>query len=268
MVHLAFAKELRVPISLTDVGAQKINGNTLNIYRMIVVAFSVKNKADQVRFFEKNFLVTNISLEIVLGIPFFTLSGVDIDFLGRELRWRTYIIEEAFPTTRRVEIVGKKEFAAAALNLEYETYVVHVGLVSSDVLPSSSSLEFDVHPFHRPQVFSLIAKKTPTKVPDEYSDFPDVFSLDLASKLPKHIRINNHIIELVDSQQPPYEPIYSLRPVELETLKAYIKTNLANGFIKPSKSPAGASILFNRKSDGFFRLCVNYRGLNNLTIKN
>ena len=56
--------------------------------------------------------------------------------------------------------------------------------------------------------------------------------------------------------------------MELETLKAYIETNLANGFIRPSKSPAGAPILFDRKSDGFLRLCVNYRGLNNLTIKN
>ena len=56
--------------------------------------------------------------------------------------------------------------------------------------------------------------------------------------------------------------------MELETLKAYIETNLANGFIRPSKSPAGAPILFDRKSDGSLRLCVDYRGLNNLTIKN
>ena len=55
--------------------------------------------------------------------------------------------------------------------------------------------------------------------------------------------------------------------MELETLKAYIKSNLANGFIRPSKSPAGAPILFDRKSDGFFQLCVNYRDFNNLTIK-
>ena len=54
----------------------------------------------------------------------------------------------------------------------------------------------------------------------------------------------------------------------METLKAYIETNLANGFIRPSKSPAGAPILFDRKSDGSLRLCVDYRGLNNLTIKN
>ena len=51
-------------------------------------------------------------------------------------------------------------------------------------------------------------------------------------------------------------------------LKTYIEINLANGFIKPSKSPAGAPILFIRKKDDSLRLCVDYRGLNNLTIKN
>ena len=51
-------------------------------------------------------------------------------------------------------------------------------------------------------------------------------------------------------------------------LKAYIKTNLANDFIRPSKSPACAPILFDQKSNDFLQLCINYRGLNNLTIKN
>ena len=56
--------------------------------------------------------------------------------------------------------------------------------------------------------------------------------------------------------------------MELETLKTYVKANLANSFIKPSKSPVGAPILFVRKKDSSLRLCVDYRGLNNLTIKN
>ena len=152
--------------------------------------------------------------------------------------------------------MDKKEFAAAALDLEHETYVIYIGSVSSDALPNSSPL--DVHFFQRPQISNLIAKKTLTKVPAKYSDFEDVFSPYLVSELPEHIGINNYAIELVDSQQPPYGPIYSLRPVKLETLKVYIETNLANRFIRPSKSPAGAVILFNQKSDGFLKLCVVY----------
>ena len=80
--------------------------------------------------------------------------------------------------------------------------------------------------------------------------------------------MNEHIIKLEEGKQPPFRPIYSLGPVELETLKTYIKTNLANGFIRPFKSPAEVLILFNRKPDGSLRLCMDYRGLNNITIKN
>ena len=95
---------------------------------------------------------------------FLTLSGVDVDFFGRELRWRTYTTKEALPTTRRVELVGKKEFAAVELDPRHETYVVHVG----------------------PQIDDLIAKEAPTKVLAEYANFADVFSPDLTSELPKH----------------------------------------------------------------------------------
>ena len=89
-----------------------------------------------------------------------------------------------------------------------------------------------------------------------------------AIELPENIGMNKHAIELEENKQLPFGPIYSLGPVELETLKTYIKTNLANGFIRPSKSPTGAPILFDQKPDGSLRLCVEYRGLNNITIKN
>ncbi len=87
-------------------------------------------------------------------------------------------------------------------------------------------------------------------------------------ELSENTGINKHVIELIEEKQLPYGPIYSLCPVELETLKAYIETHPKTGFIRPSKSPIGAAILFDKKLDGSLCLCVDYRGLNNLTIKN
>ena len=113
-----------------------------------------------------------------------------------------------------------------------------------------------------------MANEALNSIPTEYSNFADVFFLELASELPEHTRINDYAIKLVDDRQPPYGPIYNLEPVELETLKTYMETNLKNGFIRPSKSPAEAPIFFNKKPDGSLRLCVDYQGLNNLTIKN
>ena len=87
-------------------------------------------------------------------------------------------------------------------------------------------------------------------------------------ELSENIEINKYIIEMKKSKQPPFRPIYSLGPVELETLKIYIKTNLANNFIRFFKSSTGAFILFDRKLDRNFYFCIDYRSFNNLTIKN
>ena len=84
-VHPVFAKKLGLPIRPTDIGAQKIDGTTLDIYGMVIAAFFIENKANQVRFFEEIFLVTNVSPKVVLRMSFFTLSDANLDFLGCEL---------------------------------------------------------------------------------------------------------------------------------------------------------------------------------------
>ena len=85
-IHPTFAKQLGLPIRPTDVEAQKIVGTTLDTYEIVVAAFSVEDKANQVRFFEETFLVANVSPEVVFRMPFLTMSNADVDFSGRKLR--------------------------------------------------------------------------------------------------------------------------------------------------------------------------------------
>ncbi len=125
-----------------------------------------------------------------------------------------------------------------------------------------------MHPSRRAQIAHLKTDEAPTKVPSKYVDFADIFSPKLAAELPEDTGINDHAIELVDDWQPSYTSIYSLGPMELETLKAYIENNLANGFIRCSKFLTKTPILFDKNPDSSLRLCVDYWGLNNLTIKN
>ena len=121
---------------------------------------------------------------------------------------------------------------------------------------ASLNLAPRIYPDREAQIASLLTKEV--KIPDEYSDFTDVFSEKKALVLPKRNELNEHAIDLEDGKQPPYAPIYSLGPVELETFKTYIKTHLKTGFIRPSKSLAGAPILFDMKPDGSLCLCVDY----------
>ena len=104
------------------------------------------------------------------------------------------------------------------------------------------------------------------KIPSKYSDFHDVFSKDNAQKLPEH-GPQDHAID-TEGKQPLFGPIYNLSLTELQILREYLDEYLAKGFIVPSASSAGASILFVKKKDGGLRLCVDYRGLNAITIKN
>ena len=118
------------------------------------------------------------------------------------------------------------------------------------------------------RIRALLFDKAFIEIPAEYSDYSDIFLAENAAESLENTRINKHAIELEEDKQPLFGPIYSLRPIELKTLKTYIKTNLANGFIRPSKSLARAPIFFDRKPNRSLRLCVNYWSLNNITIKN
>jgi hypothetical protein len=104
-------------------------------------------------------------------------------------------------------------------------------------------------------------------VPVEYHKFLPLFSEAEANKLPPH-HPYDHRIPLKEGFTPPFGPIYSLSRTELEALKKWLEENLSKGFIRASSSPAGAPILFVKKGDGSLWLCVDYRGLNEGTIKN
>ena len=87
-----------------------------------------------------------------------------------------------------------KEFATAALNSGHETFIVHVTSLEN----LSNTQEADVYLFRKAQIAVFMANKAPTSIPTKYSDFANVFSPELASKLPKHTGINDYAIKLVD----------------------------------------------------------------------
>jgi len=104
-------------------------------------------------------------------------------------------------------------------------------------------------------------------VSKEYHDFLPVFSEALAKNLPPY-RSYDHKIPLCKGFTPPFGPLYPLSKTKLKTLKEWLEENLSKGFIRTLSSPAASPILFVKKNDETLQLCVNYRGLNEGTIKN
>ncbi|GJV86010.1 putative reverse transcriptase domain-containing protein [Tanacetum coccineum] len=97
-------------------------------------------------------------------------------------------------------------------------------------------------------------------------DFPEVFPKELPGLLPP--RQVEFQIDLVPGAAPVARAPYRLAPSEMKELSIQLQELLEKGFIRPSSSPWGAPVLFVKKKDGSFRMCIDYRELNKLTVKN
>ncbi|GKD41217.1 putative reverse transcriptase domain-containing protein [Tanacetum coccineum] len=97
-------------------------------------------------------------------------------------------------------------------------------------------------------------------------DFPEVFPEDLPGLPPT--RQVEFQINLILGDAPVAQAPYQLSPFEMKELSDQLKELSDKGFIRPSSSPWGDPVLFVKKKDGSFRMCIDYRELNKLTVKN
>ena len=98
------------------------------------------------------------------------------------------------------------------------------------------------------------------------SEFSEVFPTDLPG-LPLDQDID-FCIDVEPGTRPISIPLYRMAPAELKELKEQLQDLLSKGFIRPSISPCGAPVLFVKKKDGSMRMCIDYRQLNKVTIRN
>ncbi len=98
-------------------------------------------------------------------------------------------------------------------------------------------------------------------------EFPNVMLEELPENLPLRRRVD-HAIEVVPGVAPLAKAPYRMSHEELKELKVQLEELLVKGYIKPSKSPYGAPVLFVHKKDGMLKMCVDYKALNKATVKN
>ncbi|QRV80264.1 Retrotransposable element Tf2 protein [Ceratobasidium sp. AG-Ba] len=103
-------------------------------------------------------------------------------------------------------------------------------------------------------------------IPEEFMEFIDVFSEELFKKLPEHRSFDCNIDFVEGSDLPKPAKVYPLSPIESRTIKEFIDQELADGKIRPSKSPIASPCFFVKKKDGSLRLVTDYWKINNITI--
>ena len=268
-VSESLVQRLRLPlqrsewshVSLADGGKQAILGRvslrvTLGSLRCTVAPYVMPSLTDAASF--------------ILGSATLRAHSAAVDFDARTLRvakgasscvvpWLSASREGEEPA----EAPPRVNFAAVALCAHVEPEKIgrkaamrllrkgaHAVLVRPTVHLNSAVAQASSQD---PQVSALL---------EEYSDvFREIPGLP-------PVRPVDHTIPLVPGAQPVSRPMYRLSPLELDEVKRQVTDLLAKGMVRPSTSPYSAPILFVGKKDGTLRMCIDYRGLNAVTVKN
>jgi len=202
-----------------------------------------------------DFDVAPLRFDVVLGMPWLAENNVVIDCRDRTLDLRRLTIGRTAvsadtspaaplaPPTPHIEVISALQLKRAARTDDEVFMLCNMDAELGNVQTAD------------PDAQALLA---------EYSDvFPD----DLPAGLPPS-RAVDHRIELFPGSEPPSRPTYRLSLAEMDEVRRQLDDLLAKGLIAPSKSPFGAPVLLVRKKDGSMRMCVDYRALNKVTIKN
>ena len=238
--------EERMEAEPTSIGAHTIDGHRIAIYGRHVVETQATDARGVTHSTTQTYLATEIrGYGAILGYPWLVAANPDCHWEQRNWTYRR--TEE---DSVQIQLVSAEQMEA-----EIATESVSVMFVT----PANSTGNAGVSLY--------AAEAQEVTLPKEYSDYADVFSEEGAASLPDHARIE-HAIPIEEGKQVPYGPIYPLSAAELKVLSEYLRDNIAKGWVQRSESPAGAPILFVKKKDGSLRLCVDYRGLNRVTIKN
>jgi hypothetical protein len=216
-----------------------LNGSHVTIYGQTSLYLRIWDKDRQFRQQVAQFVVMDSpTYPILLGMPWLRHWNPIPDFRAKTIRFQ----DHDSPEYSKVAVISADDLATELETGTSQLYVCTVGPV-------------------RPQGDRSGA------LPSEFKDYEDVFSKEKAEALPAH-GPQDLQIELIQGMEPPFRPLYNMSEAELVVLRQYIQKYLQRGWIRASRSPAGAPILFVKKSDGSLRLCVDYRGLNAVTIKN
>jgi RNase H-like domain found in reverse transcriptase/Reverse transcriptase (RNA-dependent DNA polymerase)/Integrase zinc binding domain/Chromo (CHRromatin Organisation MOdifier) domain/Retroviral aspartyl protease len=257
-IDLEYVKALRIPFTPLESQVSMANGHPSSTYGTISVHMQIQSFSKSITCF-----VTKLahSVNCVLGNDWLIPNKVVLDFGTMLCHIRSGRKRVTLnPEFQKVSPKGKPLLSAMQLRKACRKgstlFMVQVESIEEDVDSTTTWSSKDQENFSCPSVIQPLLK-----------EYVDVFPNDLPPGLPPERGVK-HTIPLEVGAKPPWRPIYRMSPLENEELKTQIADLLAKGWIEPSSSPYGAPVLFVPKKDGRLRMCVDYRALNKLTIKN
>lgn len=250
------AKEMDLKVQpFPSLNLKGANSSPMQVYGYSTTVVSIRDSRGKNEDFEVTFIVTDpAKYEMYLGMPWVEDVNPKLNWATKRLLFRGQR-QKDLPGYQLVAIEDAEEFDKTMRSPSSDVYVLLVNF-DEQTKPQSAIVGH-----------SESERSETSEVPSEYTDFLDIMSEDDARTLSSH-GPQDLAIELAEGEVPPFRPLYNLSAAELEVLRKYLADYLERGWIRRSKSSAGAPILFSKKKDGTLRLCVDYRGLNKITLKN
>ena len=268
LINNIFVKQFELEsFNMSNCETMTIDNHFFKIYDVYFVQFEMQNENDVNRFFNDNFIKTNLIWNMTLNLSWMQLSDAKINWNIDKIESWLLTVKSILFIVNRIEKIESKELVNVVVDDKKQSFVMFVR-----VLRDEKTNMNNVHIERRAQIDSTLAKmknKSDIKIIifEVLKKFADLADENKAYELFDH-ESDDHVIDLKSDKKSLYDFIYSLSKNELKILRAYLDKHLKNDFIKFFIFSAGAPILFVKKKNEILRLCVNYRDLNLLTIKN
>jgi len=259
-MRASMADRLRLKLTPLDknIGVKMPNGSTVACTHTVVGALVKMSGFVSTH----NFLVCpGLEYDVFLGLDWLAANNVLVDHGKRHLhipfRKKTIIVQcaaPADPALHKIPSLSAMQFKRTVRKSACSPFLMVVRALNEDGTkpgPTVATPDEELQAKCKKLVADYIEDVFPPELPAGVVD-----------------RGFEHTIELVKDAQPPATKMFRLSPTEMDALKVQIPELLEKGFIRPSISPFGAPILFVKKKDGSLRMCVDFRPLNNITIKN
>lgn len=202
--------------------------------------------------------------DIILGMPWLEAVNPRIDWKARSLSFYHGGVEHVLKPESSVCMIAEKEVRKALRKKRVEEIFLVSVVPRSENLGEGTRNKLSRRAQEEPQQESAQCAAARKELLETYRV---VFPQELPGVLPPRREID-HRIEVLPGSTPPSRATYRMSPTELDELKKQLDELTRAGFIEPSKSPYGAPVLFVKKKDGTMRMCIDYRALNSITVKN
>ncbi|MCO5557313.1 hypothetical protein L7F22_010874 [Adiantum nelumboides] len=204
----------------------------------------------------EDFLISPLKHEdVILGAPWFDPLAASIKFLERKISFKfkekdMYI--NAMDSNSTIPLVNDQ-----ALDKSIKSFVSAYMVFVKDSLNGVNETQVDEN-----------GMKVDLELSNFLNQVQDVFIDDILGELPPKRGDDDHMIELIPGSSLPNKPPYRVSQAQQEETMRQVNELVEKGMVRPSSSPFCSPVLLVQKKDGTYHMCVNYRALNRITIKN